>query len=106
LQWGDESTVRERLAGHVAELRLTRRMARLHYPYAPAKTVDFFRQFYGPTLRAFASLDTAGQGRLHRDLEKMFQDHNRADAGATEVEAEYLEVVATKRRAEAGPHGH
>lgn len=96
LQWGDEDTVRQRLAGQVATLRLTRYNARLCYPFSPAQTVDFFRQFYGPTLRAFASLNADAQCRLHRDLEKMFRDHNRAGAGMTEVEAEYLEVVATK----------
>jgi SAM-dependent methyltransferase len=97
LLWGDEATVRARLGDHVSELRLTRRIARLRYPFPPAQTVDFFRQFYGPTVRAFASLDSAGQGRLHADLETMFQTHNRSGDGVTEVEAEYLEVVAILR---------
>jgi ubiquinone/menaquinone biosynthesis C-methylase UbiE len=97
LQWGDESVVRTRLAPYVTDLRFAPRMARLRYPFRPAQTVDFFRQFYGPTLRTFAALDAAGQSRLHDDLEDMFRRHNRASDGVTEVAAEYLEVVAVRR---------
>lgn len=93
LLWGDEATVRERLAPHARELRLTPRIARMHYPFSPAQTVEFFRQFYGPTLRAFASLDDAARTRLRDDLEAMFATHNKATDGSTEVHAEYLEVI-------------
>lgn len=96
LLWGDEFAVRERLGDAVKDLRMTRRIARLRYPFPPAQTVDFFRQFYGPTLRAFAALDRDGQGKLHADLEDMFASHNRSTDGATEVEAEYLEVIAVR----------
>ena len=34
------------------------------FPFAPAGTVDFFRRYYGPTLRAFGALDACGTGRL------------------------------------------
>jgi SAM-dependent methyltransferase len=97
LLWGDEATVRARFGDHVKDLRLTRRIARLRYPFPPAQTVEFFRQFYGPTLRAFAALDCDGQCKLHADLEDMFATHNRSQDGATELEAEYLEVVAIRR---------
>jgi SAM-dependent methyltransferase len=96
LLWGDEAVVRARLAGCVSDLHFNRRIARLRYPFAPAQTVDFFRQFYGPTLRAFDSLDAAAQSRLHRDLEEMFHRNNRATGNVTEVDAEYLEVVAIR----------
>ena len=97
LLWGDETTVRERFGPDVSDLRMTRRIARLRYPFPPAQTVDFFRQFYGPTLRAFASLEPDQRCKLHADLEDMFITHNRATDGATEVEAEYLEVIAIRR---------
>lgn len=96
LLWGDEFAVRERLGKEIKDLRMTRRIARLRYPFPPAQTVDFFRQFYGPTLRAFSSLDCEGQCKLHADLEDMFATHNRSKDGGTEVEAEYLEVVAIR----------
>jgi SAM-dependent methyltransferase len=98
LLWGDEATVRARFGDAVADLKLAHRAARLRYPFSPAQTVDFFRQFYAPTLRAFAALDADGQRKLHADLEEMFATHNRSGVGdATEVHAEYLEVVAIRR---------
>jgi ubiquinone/menaquinone biosynthesis C-methylase UbiE len=97
LKWGEEEVVRARLGAHVSDLRFSRRIARLCYPFPPAQTVDFFRQFYGPTLRTFAGLDAASQARLHADLEEMFRQHSQAPDGVTEVRAEYLEVIAVRR---------
>ena len=96
LLWGDETTVRARLGDAVKDLRMTRRIARLRYPFPPAQTVDFFRQFYGPTVRAFACLEPDNRCKLHADLEDMFITHNRSTDGATEVDAEYLEVIAVR----------
>lgn len=97
LLWGDEATVRARFGSEVKDMQTTRRMAALRYPFPPAQTVEFFRQFYGPTLRAFAALDRDGQCRLQADLEDMFVAQNRASDGTTEFEGEYLEVVAVRR---------
>jgi hypothetical protein len=54
--WGDENTVRERFGTGVSDLRLTRVIYRFDYPFSPADVVEFFRQNYGPTTRAFAAL--------------------------------------------------
>jgi SAM-dependent methyltransferase len=95
--WGDEATIKEWLSDGVAELRLTRRIARLRYPFDPAGTVDFFRQYYGPTQRAFAALASDAQDVLHRELVDLQTGHNvstRPDE--TETAAEYLEVHARR----------
>jgi SAM-dependent methyltransferase len=95
--WGDERTVRERFPGGVAELKLERRFARLHYPLPPAETVDFFRRYFGPTQRAFASLEPDKQEALRRDLIELQTAGNVSrDPNATEIEGEYLEVIAVK----------
>ena len=94
--WGDEATVRERLGPHVSQLSLTRRHYQLNYPFPPSDVVNFFRLFYGPTNRAFASLDRAGRKNLHQELETLWSTHNRAQDGITLVDAEYLEVIATR----------
>jgi len=96
LLWGDEATVRERLGARTSALRMTRRMFRMRFPFSPVQTVQYFRQFFGPMLTAFASLDAAGRTRLQADLEEHYQRHNRAQDGTTDVEAEYLEVIATR----------
>jgi len=97
MAWGDENTVRERLRHGFTDIRLTRRMATMSYPFPPAETVEFFRQYYGPTNKAFAALDANAQAALRRDLIELQTMHNVARmVSATRVEAEYLEVVATR----------
>jgi SAM-dependent methyltransferase len=95
LEWGSERIVQERLDGAVSELRLTRRVARLRYPFSPAGTVEFLRRYYGPTLRAFASLPAEGRAALRHDLERLQARHNVAGRDdETEIPAEYLEIQA------------
>jgi len=98
--WGDESTVRERLGAHVSDLRLTRVIYQFNYPFSPADVVEFFRQNYGPTTRAFASLGAADQASLRKELVELWASHNKAGGQArTIVDAEYLEVVAVTQTA-------
>ena len=95
--WGDEATVRARLQHGFTDVRLTRRIALMRYPFPPAETVEFFRQYYGPTQKAFASLDASAQAALRRDLVELQTANNIAKTpGTTEVAAEYLEIVATR----------
>jgi len=94
--WGDEATVRERLRDGIADLRLTRKMYPFKYPFPPAEVVEFFRTYYGPTNRAFAALDSDKQAALRSDLERLWSEHNKASDGGTEIEAEYLEVIAVR----------
>ena len=61
LLWGDEAIVRERLRGGGADLQFARRMVDFRLPMRPEQTVEYFRAWYGPTLRAFAALDEDGQ---------------------------------------------
>lgn len=96
LLWGDEASVSERLRDGVDELHLNRRTCTFRLPMSPEQTVDFFREWYGPTLKAFASLGVDGQAALRRDLTRLWSEHNLATDGTTHVESEYLEVVATK----------
>ena len=97
LLWGAESVVRERFGAGVSDLRLTRVLYRFDYPFGPADVVEFFRQYYGPATRAFATLGSAEQAALRAELVQLWSAHNTATmAGRTTVDAEYLEVVATR----------
>lgn len=99
MSWGDEATVRDRLRHGFTDLRITRRMTVMRYPFPPAETVEFFRQYYGPTQKAFAALEPAGQAALRRDLVELQTRHNTASTpGTTEVAAEYLAIHARARR--------
>lgn len=97
LLWGNEAAVRERLKDGIAELTLTKRQYPFDYPFPPAEVVTFFRTYYGPTNRAFAALDAAGQAALHADLQQLWAQHNLSTDGGTRYQAEYLEVLAIRQ---------
>jgi ubiquinone/menaquinone biosynthesis C-methylase UbiE len=94
--WGDEPTVRKRLLSGASSLAMARQKIWFHYPFSPRETVEFFRQYFGPTHVAFSKLDQAGQATLAAQLESLWAEHNTATDGTTRVEAEYLEVRATR----------
>jgi ABC-type nitrate/sulfonate/bicarbonate transport system ATPase subunit len=58
--------------------------------------VDCFRRYYGPTYKAFGALDENGQAALHQELAQLWSTHNQSRNGVTQVESEYLEVVAIR----------
>jgi ubiquinone/menaquinone biosynthesis C-methylase UbiE len=94
--WGVEETVRERFGSGVSALEATPRTIIFKFPFPPADVVEHFREFYGPTQKAFASLDEGGQDDLRTDLEKLWTENNRVTDGTTEIESQYLEVIATR----------
>ena len=97
LLWGDEAVVRERFGDGVSDLRLTRVLYRFEYPFGPSEVVEFFRGYYGPATRAFAAIGEAEQAALRAELAALWSAHNTATVeGRTTVDAEYLEVVATR----------
>jgi SAM-dependent methyltransferase len=98
--WGDEAKVRERLGPGSSELRMTPRRIALEFPFGTTEMVEFWRQYYGPTTRAFEKLaaDPARQATLRTDLERLWTEHNTG-GDSMHVEAEYLDVRATRRPA-------
>ena len=94
--WGTEAAVRERLADGISDLQMTRRKINFTYPFGPAEVVEHFRLYFGPTQKAFESLDHDGQDALRKDLEELWTEFNHANDGTTQVESEYLEVRAVR----------
>ncbi len=94
--WGDKDVVRQRLGHGASQLTMKYRNYTLTYPFPPAEVVEFFRQYYGPTNRAFASLDQDAANQLRKELEFLWSSNNLGDAEITVVAAEYLEVIATR----------
>jgi SAM-dependent methyltransferase len=94
--WGDEEVVQQRLGAYVSGLRTARRTVNFDYPFSPREVVDFFRQYFGPTLVAFSRLSPDAQQAYAADLEKLWRENNQGDETHTVVTAEYLEVIATR----------
>ena len=94
--WGDEATVRDRLREGIADLKFALRVYHFEYPFPPDAVVDFYRSSYGPMSSAFASLDAYAREKLRSELVRLWSAHNYADGNTTRVDAEYLEVIATR----------
>ena len=96
LLWGDERTVRERLGKRVSELKFEPQTIVFTFPFGVAETIEYWREFYGPTHKAFAALDDAGQAALRRDLEDLWAENNLASDGSTLIKSEYLQITAVR----------
>ena len=55
-----------------------------------------FREYYGPTHKAFAALDAQKATALERDLVALLDEMNAGGPHSLVVPAEYLQVVITK----------
>jgi ubiquinone/menaquinone biosynthesis C-methylase UbiE len=94
--WGDEAIVRQRFAQGISDLKMTRYNVSFSYPFEPKEVVALFRKYFGPTQMTFARLDKASQEQLAVEMEKQWTEHNQATDGSTRVNAEYLDVRATR----------
>ncbi|MBK6971759.1 MAG: methyltransferase domain-containing protein [Sterolibacteriaceae bacterium] len=93
--WGTEPHIVELFGPRAAQIRCERRIFNFRYRSA-AHWLQVFRDYYGPTLKAFAALDAAGQQALERDITALLEEMNTAGAASLVVPGEYLEVVITK----------
>jgi hypothetical protein len=96
LLWGTEQAVRERLGNGASRLSLTRQKIPIDYPFPPKEVVQFFRQYFGPTQMTFSKLDEKGKAELAAQMEALWEKYNASPNGGTKVEAEYLDVRATR----------
>lgn len=95
MRWGSETGLVELFGTSAADIRTERKIC--HFRYLSAEHwVDFFRSYYGPTLKAFAALDESRQAALHKALVDLALEWNRSGRSDLVVPAEYLEVVITK----------
>ena len=94
--WGVEEKVRERFGEGISKLETRLQNVRWVFPFSPAQVVEHFREYYGPTQKAFGTLDEDKQAALRKDLEQLWTANNQATDGTTLVDGEYLQVTATR----------
>jgi SAM-dependent methyltransferase len=95
LQWGTESRLEDLLGGD-CDLVVTRR----NHTFRFRSAVDYFetfKAFYGPLVQALAALDEPGRRSLADQLVGLADEAKRKGNAALTIDAEYLEVVATRR---------
>ena len=95
--WGTEEHLRGLFGDGIASLETVERPFTWRFRSA-IEFVEFFRRWYGPTLKAFAALDTAGQEALESDLVALVDRFDRhEDDGAIAIPSTYLEAIAITR---------
>jgi ubiquinone/menaquinone biosynthesis C-methylase UbiE len=94
--WGVEPHIVQLFGAQAADIRTARRFFNFRYRSA-AHWIDVFRDFYGPTHKAFAALDAAGRHALEADLAALLDRSNVGGRKSLVVPSEYLEVVIVKQ---------
>ncbi len=91
--WGTETRLAEMFPGH--QLKIAKQVFNFRYK-SPEHWMDVFKTYYGPTNRAFASLDAPKQAALQADIIALVHRLNRGGPDTMIVPGEYVEVVITK----------
>jgi hypothetical protein len=63
---------------------------------SPAHWLQIFRDYYGPTHRAFAALNAEGQAALAAEILALLARLNRGGATSLVIPGEYLEAVIVR----------
>ena len=99
MTWGTESNVLERFtaagipAGNVS---FTRDTYTFRSKDSPAAFVADFKNYYGPTMNAFAAAEQSGKAAdLQQELEALFERQNTSGATGTSIPATFLRVTVT-----------
>jgi SAM-dependent methyltransferase len=98
MTWGVEENVVERFvaAGVPAEnVSCERATYTFEFPGTPSEYLAEFRDYYGPTMNAYAAAAADGrEAELHAELEALVNEHNTAGEGeGTTIPATFLRVT-------------
>jgi SAM-dependent methyltransferase len=100
MTWGQPNVVTERFAAAgipAPAVTFDRDTFRFELPEPPAALLGTFREFYGPTMNAYAAAEQSGRSAdLHAELLALFAACNTsADPGSTVIPATYLRVTVS-----------
>jgi SAM-dependent methyltransferase len=95
--WGEENYLESLFEQSAASVTSRRQTAVFRFRSAE-ENVDFFRTYYGPTLRAFESLDPVRRAALRNDLLALARKYDRnGGKGPVAIAADYLETVIVRK---------
>ncbi|MEQ1438875.1 methyltransferase domain-containing protein [Fontimonas sp. SYSU GA230001] len=93
--WGTRARLADWFDPHADAITCAERQFVFRYR-SPEHWLEIFRNYYGPTLKAFAALAPRQQTALERDLLALIDHFNRSCDGTMVVPGDYLEVVITR----------
>jgi SAM-dependent methyltransferase len=94
MAWGSRARLADMFGASAADIQAERRIFNFRYASAD-HWIDYFREFYGPTHKAFAALDEARQQELRTALHLLLTEWDVNPGGPLVVPGEYLEAVIT-----------
>ncbi len=96
--WGTRDHLESLFGAGIVSLEVTERDFTFRFR-SPQEFVEFFRTWYGPTLKAFAALaDDEARQALERDLVELARRHDRLGSGdAIAIPSAYTEAIAITR---------
>lgn len=94
--WGTEPHIVMLFGSQAADIHFLRKHFNFRYR-SSAHWIQIFRDFYGPTHKAFAALHAAGRTALEQDITRLLEQFNVAGSSSLVVPSEYLEVAIVKR---------
>jgi SAM-dependent methyltransferase len=97
LEWGTEARLGELFGDGVQELGARRQEFVFRYRSAQ-HWLDAFRTYYGPTHKAFGALDRDAYQSFTHEMLTLAWHHNTSITHALRIPAEYLQVMAVKRK--------
>jgi SAM-dependent methyltransferase len=100
IQWGSEAYLGDLFGDEIDSLASRELTFTFRFRSAEA-FVDYFRRFYGPTVKAFEATDPAGTDRLFGDLVDLVHRFARTSSGPVGIPATYLETVAVRSASDA-----
>lgn len=92
--WGTEAHLVSLFGTYARDIRVERKMFPFRY-HSAAHFVQVFRDFYGPTHKAFAALDGSQQIALTRDIMNVLTELDISTRRGLVVPGEYAEIVIT-----------
>jgi ubiquinone/menaquinone biosynthesis C-methylase UbiE len=95
-RWGTTDHLHDLFDASAAAIHANARTFTFRYR-SPEHWIDVFRDWYGPTHKAFASLSADGQAALERDLLELIGAFNVSGDSTMVVPGTYLEVVIVKK---------
>jgi len=95
LLWGSKAYVSDLLGSRISALACTEQTFTFRFRSAEA-FVDYFRTFYGPTLKAFEAVGSSGHDALFADLVYLVRRHAGTGNGPVAIPATWLETVAIR----------
>lgn len=94
--WGTEARLKELFGDAVSELRIEKKYLTFRF-HSSEHWLDFFKAYFGPTIKTYEALDETGQEEMTQDLFDVLTRHNKSGDQTLAAPAEYLEVVAVKK---------